>query len=98
MNRVFLLNCLLVFCLSFSGLAQKIPAEIKNTPQTIDFIENKGQWVPEAKFKAEIPSGVMFLTETGFLFNFHSLEDLDRIHEITCNSDTLLQEGDLNVL
>ncbi len=56
----------------------------ESSNHTIDFIENKGQWVSEAKFKAEIPGGAVFLTEKGFVYNFVSLEDLNRRHDLTC--------------
>lgn len=49
--------------------------------QAVSFIENKGQWVPEAKFKAELSAGAMFLTDKGFVYNFLSGEDLKKIHD-----------------
>ncbi len=48
----------------------------------IDFIENKGQWNAQAKFKAEIPGGAMFLTGNGFVYNYTSQADMDRIHDL----------------
>lgn len=51
--------------------------------QSFDFIENKGQWVKEAKYKAEIQGGAIFLTDKGFVYNFASTEDLLRIHDAT---------------
>lgn len=47
----------------------------------IDFIENKGQWISEAKYKSEIPGGALFLTDGGFVYNFINFDDLERIHE-----------------
>jgi gliding motility-associated-like protein len=55
---------------------------------SLAFIENKGQWIDEAKFKADIPGGVMFLTNNGFVYNFVSQKDVDRIHELTCGSNS----------
>ncbi len=49
----------------------------------LDFIENKGQWVPEARFKAAIPGGALFVTNSGFVYNYISLNDLEHIHELT---------------
>jgi len=57
-------------------------------PKTgIDFIENKGQWVSEARFKADIPGGAMFITANGFVYNFVSQTDLNRIHDLTHHQD-----------
>ncbi|WP_162902832.1 DUF7948 domain-containing protein [Taibaiella koreensis] len=48
----------------------------------MDFIENKGQWNQEARFKADIPGGAMFLTNEGFVFNYVSMEDMERVHRM----------------
>jgi len=55
--------------------------------QSLSFIANKGQWIQEAKFKAEIPGGAMFLTDKGFVYNFVSQKDMARIHDLTCGSN-----------
>lgn len=55
-------------------------------PSGISFIENKGQWISEAKYKAELPGGALFLTQKGFVYNYQSLKDLERMHELTCGS------------
>lgn len=47
----------------------------------LDFIENKGQWVPEARFKAEVPDGVMFVTDKGFVYHYVSKADVDKLSE-----------------
>lgn len=54
-----------------------------HTPKSIELIENKGQWVQEAKFKADVPGGVMFLTDKGFVYNYVSQEDMHELHELT---------------
>ncbi len=54
-----------------------------NASKTIDFIENKGQWESRAKFKANIPGGVVLITDEGFHYNYTSQEDLNRIHYMT---------------
>lgn len=56
--------------------------KVEKTPG-LDFIENKGQWVPEARFKAEVPGGVMFVTNRGFVYNYLSQEDIEHFHELT---------------
>ncbi len=50
----------------------------------LSFIENKGQWIEEARFKAEIPGGAVFITDKGFVYNFQSSEDMECIHKLTC--------------
>lgn len=57
--------------------------KVNNPIKTIDFIENKGQWEARAKFKADLPGGVVLITDQGFHYNFTSQEDLTRIHNMT---------------
>ncbi len=54
-----------------------------HAPKSIELIENKGQWVQEAKFKADVPGGVMFLTDKGFVYNYVSQKDMHDLHELT---------------
>ncbi|RQO29985.1 hypothetical protein DBR32_13815 [Taibaiella sp. KBW10] len=49
--------------------------------QSIAFIENKGQWVSEAKYKVNVGEGAMFLTDKGFVYNFLSGEDMQKYHK-----------------
>lgn len=46
----------------------------------LEFIENKGQWVKDIRYKARIPDGAMFLTDRGFVYHYVSGEDLSRLH------------------
>jgi gliding motility-associated-like protein len=80
------LRTLFVLCISLNSFAKgnsKHPAtgekQINIKKIGLDFIENKGQWNAEAKFKAEIPDGALFLTDKGFVFNYASREDLDKL-------------------
>ena len=59
-----------------TGAVPKIPVN-----QEIDFVENKGQWVPEAKYKTGLPGGAVFITNNGFVYNYYSITDINRIHE-----------------
>jgi gliding motility-associated-like protein len=59
-----------------TGEVPKIPAN-----REIDFVENKGQWISEAKYKTGLPGGVVFITNKGFVYNYSSKADLNRIHE-----------------
>lgn len=62
--------------------AQKVNTGKPAAEKPLLFAENAGQWVAEAKFKAEIPYGAVFITDNGFVYNFASEADLQRIHEI----------------
>ncbi|MFA6056896.1 MAG: gliding motility-associated C-terminal domain-containing protein [Taibaiella sp.] len=72
-----------LFLLLFAGTlasAKKHPA-LGEVPKPVkkeglDFIENKGQWANESRYKTEIPGGVMFLTDKGFVYNFINTGDL----------------------
>ncbi len=55
-----------------------IPAA--QTTAGIDFIENKGQWLTEARYKAQLPGGVMFITDKGFVYNYTYQQDLERAY------------------
>lgn len=89
--------------LTLSGTAAfargKHPATGKATPaptakaEALSFIENKGQWVPEAKYKASVPGGSMFITDNGFVYNYMSESDLERIHEMVEQGLDIRQES-----
>lgn len=63
----------------------------------MDLIENKGQWVNEAKYKMGLPGGVVFVTNHGFVYNYSSAEDLNRIHHLSdhenANTDNEIVHG-----
>ncbi len=42
----------------------------------IQFVENKGQWVDDVKFKQDLSSGAFFLTSNGFTVLQHNTKDL----------------------
>lgn len=48
---------------------------------SVKFIENKGQWNTEAKYKLDIDNGSVFLTNKGFVYTFVSSEDLKKVDE-----------------
>ncbi|RYZ48758.1 MAG: hypothetical protein EOP49_17830 [Sphingobacteriales bacterium] len=77
------LRTLFILCLSISAFAKgntRHPAtgerQINVKKVGLDFIENKGQWNPEARYKAEIPGGALFLTNQGFVYTYASPEDM----------------------
>ncbi len=57
--------------------------------QGISFIENNGQWVDSARFKADIPGGVMFITDQGFVYNYVSMADIKQAHD---SSNTVIHQ------
>ncbi|MBO9636508.1 MAG: hypothetical protein J7578_25630, partial [Chitinophagaceae bacterium] len=48
---------------------------------SFEFIENKGQWEKDVKFKGEFASGAFFLTSRGFSVNMYNPEDLERAYK-----------------
>jgi gliding motility-associated-like protein len=50
--------------------------------EPFEFIENKGQWDEQVKFKAAIPGGSLFIHNNGYTVLQNSEEDLARVHEI----------------
>jgi gliding motility-associated-like protein len=82
------LSTLFVVCISLSSFAKgntKHPAtgerQINTKKVGLDFIENKGQWASEARFKAEVPDGALFVTDKGFVYNYASHEDMAQFDE-----------------
>lgn len=51
-------------------------------PGNLKIIENKGQWGTQAKYRAEISYGAMYLTDGGFVYNFSSSEDYAKIDKV----------------
>ncbi len=45
------------------------------------FEENKGQWDAQVKFKVNIPTGELYLEETGWTFVFIDREKIEELHE-----------------
>lgn len=77
MNKLILPYFLVL--LSFTGVFN--PNSLSAKSNQIDFIENKGQWSSESRFKADIPGGVMFLTDKGFVYHYVNNDDLQKIHD-----------------
>lgn len=48
----------------------------------IDFVANQRQWAEPVQYKADVRGGSVFLTSRGFMYNYYSQKDLDRIHEL----------------
>jgi len=48
----------------------------------LSFERNKAQWPSQVLFKADIPSGRMFLERNKLTFVYHNTEDLEKCHKI----------------
>lgn len=60
---------LLISCFSFFGISQGA--------DTYKFIENKGQWNKNVKFKTDIEGGALFLENNKLTYNFHDKDQLE---------------------
>lgn len=58
--------------------------------QDIRFIQNKGQWNPQVLFKADIPGGDLYITQTGLVYN---LIDEAALHEVQHNKANGIVKG-----
>lgn len=47
--------------------------------QTLEYVENKGQWDSKVKFKSEIGGSIFFLQQQGYKVLLHSKEDLEKL-------------------
>lgn len=89
MKRIFSLSVAAALALSsFVGYAHNHSEHQSSDSKGISFVENKGQWNVSAKYKAIIPGGEMYITKNGFMYNFYSTKDLDRIHSYTCGENS----------
>ncbi len=48
----------------------------------VQFIENKGQWEDNIKFKAKIPGGNLYLEQNELTYLFYNEQDIARLHEL----------------
>lgn len=56
--------------------------KLSASAQAVRFIQNKGQWEPQVLFKADIPGGDLYLTQTGLVYN---LRDEYALHQTQHN-------------
>ncbi len=80
-RSIFLFTCLIFMKIGLFAHGHTPPSTVGNTPFLLDFIENNGQWIVDARYKADVPGGAMFLTDEGFVYHYVSSEDLSRLHE-----------------
>lgn len=56
-----------------------------HTDNSLTFIENKGQWNEQARFRANLSgAGTAFFTNSGIVYNYSSIEDLKRADHAYC--------------
>ncbi len=72
----FLLTCLLAFFVAFVGTSQEQKTCNHSSSENIRYIENKGQWPSQIKYKTGVNSGEVYLESNGFTFTQHSSKDL----------------------
>lgn len=48
----------------------------------IHFFTNKGQWNTDAKFKANLPGGDMYIADYGLIYNYVNVDDLNKAHDL----------------
>ncbi len=78
MKTIFILNRYLIILglltLSITGLAQNY--------NTIEFVENKGQWDSQVKFKSDVSGGAFFIRKDGVTILQNNREDLYKIYTL----------------
>ena len=68
MTRLFTLIILCLLPLALAAAPR--PALSPSPDQSLEFVENKGQWTPAVRYRAELPGGRLYLTPTGFTYSF----------------------------
>jgi len=66
------------FLIVFSLILASLKLTAQGNYSNLEFVENKGQWDPQVKFKAQIGAGSFFLGKKGFIVQLISPEDLMR--------------------
>ncbi len=61
--------------------------------RAILFVENKGQWGTEARFKTDVEGGAVFLTDNGLMYHFVHPEDRNNVHHLTHDSTGYARTG-----
>src|SRR4051812_18171798 len=61
-----------------------LPSSLKSFSQNanLEFVENKGQWENDIKFKGVMNNGAFFLQEKGFTIVQHNSEDLQALADV----------------
>ncbi len=77
------------------GLISDFTADVRSgsDPAGIDFIENRGQWTQPFRYKAELPGGLMFLTDQGIVYNYLNEHDVQLQSNAQCTRDDSKKAG-----
>ncbi|MFD2786982.1 DUF7948 domain-containing protein [Hymenobacter rubripertinctus] len=65
-----LLTLLMLWLIPLTLPAAPRPVLSPAPDQTLEFVENKGQWPAQVRYQAELPGGRLYLTPTGFTYSF----------------------------
>ncbi|HEX6429272.1 MAG TPA: hypothetical protein VF008_16360, partial [Niastella sp.] len=68
---------LMVIALCITGVIKLIA----QGPSTFEFIENRGQWDKQVKFKGDLPTGNFYLNNNGFTVVQHNVTDLQQARD-----------------
>jgi gliding motility-associated-like protein len=49
---------------------------------TVEFVENKGQWQKNIQYKAKIPAGNLYLESNQLTYQFYDEQDIARLHDL----------------
>ena len=74
------LFCSVLLFVPISLLGLNIKCDSGTEKRGIEYIQNQGQWSPQILYKGALGDGSVYLLQDGFIFDFYSLEDLNRIH------------------
>lgn len=64
----------------------RVGAAVQGTPQ-LKFIENKGQWEGDFRYRTDLTGGRLWLENQGFTYSFQDVDEMNRIHEYYYHGD-----------
>jgi gliding motility-associated-like protein len=76
MKSIFIQNRYLLICVLF---VLSVASHAQNY-NTIEFVENKGQWDPQVQFKGDVSAGSFFIRKNGFTVLQNNRDDLYDIY------------------
>lgn len=76
----FLINLWKILSMRYIPFLIMVVLFVNNAYCQPGFIENKGQWHPNALYKTELPGGALFLEKDGLTYNFVDERDIQRSH------------------
>lgn len=80
-------------CISLQLFAQvAVKAIHDHKDQGLKFIENKGQWEKQIKYKAELNSGAVYLTNAGFVYDYYDQAQFDKIAHMRHEGKSIHEE------